>query len=459
MPLQIFDSVRFNPQTIPTVNQASARANIGLVDITGLVISVSKGATATDERAGLSKYDHSAPFATLSAAKTAAESGDLIVVGPGIWDENDLLKNGVHWRFLPGADIVFTGNGTLGIFDDGGGAVSCTIVSEGDMSFSPSEAIQKGVVYLGNENSIVHFKARRCFNTNAVAGVFFQENGTLFVECEYSESTAGYNIWWINGEGYYRIRKVVAAANGCVVSQCVTTPTGKLWVECDTLISTVMFGAGAIFAGDTASDATVWIHAKEIIHLSDFGSAKAVSCAPNHAGKIYVHTEKISSLNPGQPILELFGGQYWITTQKLSSSGGAFVVSQTNGGMTWLEVLHFESLSSVQTGISVSEGTVELTSSGRITAVTGLNISGGVVHLRGVTLDARESASGNPIVKGGGTLILGAGTVLVAEATTDSIQASDAQTVKAYGAYSNKAVNALNITLAPPGFTVDADVA
>jgi len=66
------------------------------------------------------------PFTTLAAAKAAAQSGDTIVVGPGTYIENDLLKNGVNWFFAPGAIVTFTSpalqansNDILyGIFDD-----------------------------------------------------------------------------------------------------------------------------------------------------------------------------------------------------------------------------------------------------------------------------------------------------------------------------------------------------
>src|SRR5689334_5216224 len=83
------------------------------------------------------------PFTTLGAAKAAAVSGDTIVVGPGTYIENDLLKDGVNWFFAPGAIVTYSSpalqansNDILyGIFDDrSSGPVQCTIGGHGSFS-------------------------------------------------------------------------------------------------------------------------------------------------------------------------------------------------------------------------------------------------------------------------------------------------------------------------------------
>jgi hypothetical protein len=57
------------------------------------------------------------PFATLTAAKLAAVSGDTIAVLPGSYAEVDLAANGVNWFFYPGALISAVTGGTKAIFD------------------------------------------------------------------------------------------------------------------------------------------------------------------------------------------------------------------------------------------------------------------------------------------------------------------------------------------------------
>jgi hypothetical protein len=59
------------------------------------------------------------PFATLTAGLAAAQSGDLIVVGPGSYNETGLQRSGtftINWLFLPGAEIRFTGSAVSPIF-------------------------------------------------------------------------------------------------------------------------------------------------------------------------------------------------------------------------------------------------------------------------------------------------------------------------------------------------------
>src|SRR5690242_17818907 len=62
------------------------------------------------------------PFTTLAAAKAEAQSGDTIVVSPGTYNENDLLKDGVNWLFLEGAivdwNVPSVEDAGYGIFDD-----------------------------------------------------------------------------------------------------------------------------------------------------------------------------------------------------------------------------------------------------------------------------------------------------------------------------------------------------
>src|SRR3989442_13257882 len=62
------------------------------------------GSDATGQRGRLRKA-----FQTLTAAKTAALSGDTIMVLPGVYDEKNLLKNGVNWHFLLGAKGIYSG--------------------------------------------------------------------------------------------------------------------------------------------------------------------------------------------------------------------------------------------------------------------------------------------------------------------------------------------------------------
>ena len=70
---------------------------------TGKVAYVSKRASATDTRTGLSAYDALRPFATVIAAALATSDGDTIVVEPGTYSASDATNAGL---FTAGRNFV-----------------------------------------------------------------------------------------------------------------------------------------------------------------------------------------------------------------------------------------------------------------------------------------------------------------------------------------------------------------
>lgn len=60
-----------------------------------------------------------AAFQLLQEAKTAAQSGDTIVVLRGTYDEKNLAKNGVNWHFESGAVLTTSTESTVAVWDDG----------------------------------------------------------------------------------------------------------------------------------------------------------------------------------------------------------------------------------------------------------------------------------------------------------------------------------------------------
>lgn len=75
------------------------------------------------------------PYLTLSAAKTAAQSGDTVVVLPGTYNEKNLAKNGVNWHFFNGAVIAYSGGASGGVFDTGYAGGACTFMISGNGIF------------------------------------------------------------------------------------------------------------------------------------------------------------------------------------------------------------------------------------------------------------------------------------------------------------------------------------
>ena len=69
------------------------------------------GVNGSDSTGAVGKIN--LPYLTLGAASSAASSGDLIVVRPGTYNENNLCKStGINWYFEPGAVVNYTSGGT-----------------------------------------------------------------------------------------------------------------------------------------------------------------------------------------------------------------------------------------------------------------------------------------------------------------------------------------------------------
>lgn len=111
------------------------------------------------------------PFKTLTAAKNAAISGDLIVVKNGTYEENLVLKNGVNWYFYPGTKITHSQEDSSAISDNGE-TVECFIRGYLDIEST------KGVSEIVTQDGICLDGA----NTN------------INIECN-SISTSGASVW------------------------------------------------------------------------------------------------------------------------------------------------------------------------------------------------------------------------------------------------------------------------
>lgn len=115
------------------------------------------------------KYSQFKPYATITAAQTAAVSGDTIVVYPGTYSETNLGKTGVNYHLLNGCIVAATtGNG----FVDTGGLVY-SITGDGEITSTTGNAIE------------------------ANAG------GTISVACKKISSTTGYCLYSRNASVIY----------------------------------------------------------------------------------------------------------------------------------------------------------------------------------------------------------------------------------------------------------------
>lgn len=117
-----------------------------------IYVSKSQG---SDTRGTNSKYSFTAPFATLTAALSVANTGDTIYVQDGVFtDKNMILLNGVNWYFGPASTInVLATTFDDFIFYDGGAAVT-GIIAGNNQTFSITNPAGEvfGYNFIGKSN-------------------------------------------------------------------------------------------------------------------------------------------------------------------------------------------------------------------------------------------------------------------------------------------------------------------
>jgi hypothetical protein len=117
---------------------------------------------------------------------------------------------------------------------------------------------------------------------------------------------SGYGVHWDNGDCYVRANRIESDSNGAVWASPATEPSGKLWVESDTIVGN---GTIAVYCSGDAG-ARVWVRAHEI---SGFGAIL------NTGLKLYVTAAKLAGTS-GSTVISISGGESWITVQKITCS-------------------------------------------------------------------------------------------------------------------------------------------
>lgn len=393
------------------------------------------------------------PYLTPTAAKTAATSGDTIIVRPGAYTTAaSLAKNGVNWRFEPGASVTFADDvSTAGIWDDGGSAMTFTVDGYGDFTRSTTDdGLIFHLVNCSHASSNITVRGRD-FNGVAIDGacsVFRGVSGELNYDTRNIIATGSniYANWWINGDMRGRAKfcssEYVAAA-----SSVTATPTGEGHFTCEEV-----HGIVASDGSDTV--AAYWVTGNILVG----STAGAVLGGGN---RLYTRFQKVSGpINCSAGLL--YAVQDKISALANGSSGIPALVSVT-GGTAYVKTMHYDPVTFTGQMIKQTGGTLKMFGGDYvgIASSDGFEITGGTADLRNVVLNTAASTTDNPIVKSGGTLILRACT-LVSNGSRDSIEAGTAQNVVAMNCWANNPVDAnvtVTINTEPlTGFTVDADV-
>ena len=233
--------------------------------------------TAARERAGK-------PFLTIAAAKAAALSGDTIFVGPGVYNERDLLKTGVNLHFELGAVINYTGSTPGAIFADTGGVVvmltgwgrflhagvpatGCHVfkithpdtviyaqmmggrVDDAAVSITPTfitqdagvaqweiydEIVSASYDVIVHNGGVSHLKARKVSAIGATSGSGIEAaGGTLTVDIDHLSSVSEAAIDMVDGTLLGRIGTITSATD----SPCISHDFGHTELTCERMIS------------------------------------------------------------------------------------------------------------------------------------------------------------------------------------------------------------------------------
>jgi hypothetical protein len=249
----------YSANTTTLGNAVNGANDLVQTDANGLLLdSVQRPAAKTiyvsqsmgsDTRTGLSKYSLHTPFATLTAAATAAAAGDTIVAEDGVFsDKNLVLVTGVDWFFLPNATIAVTGavNGDA-LFKDNGTAVTAVVAASGQTFSIASTAASStvcGISITGASNLTVPNLSLTCSQTGsfAIGATLYSNSPSAVINLtgnltstgsgtgnEYciDIGTAGGGTIWVNGNATATGGVVNAAALNCVSA---TTSSGNVTV-------------------------------------------------------------------------------------------------------------------------------------------------------------------------------------------------------------------------------------
>lgn len=397
------------------------------------------------------------PFLTPEAAAAAAQSGDLVHVRPGDYTVTaSLAKDLVHWRFEAGATVTRT-DGSGGIFDDGGAAMTFTVDGRGVFSRAIANAEVGSVVTVSHVDSRVSIKARTltAYGQSVALGAIAlrHDDGVLSVEVD-SIEVAGdpfvsvSAVWWTNGSLSLRADRLVNTGSGqswTVYCACNSSPTGECNITADEIVGPFPFSLQG-----TNAEQAVWVTAKTIRGTSN--ATAGISLSGN--GRYYLECEKLfgrvtASNVEGGASRTFIRAQRWSAIGDGGATAGA--VFQFNSG-THNAILDVQEIDPAGFGsgmMTVAAGTVELRGT-RYTGTAssfGVLVSGGTLTLRSCVLDTTANDATNPVTVAGGSLVLDNCT-LIAEGTRNAIEASGAATVTVRGTLTvNRPLHA-NVTVA-----------
>lgn len=400
------------------------------------------------------------PWATLGAAKLAAQVSDWIIVMPGNYTNNNLL--GANWFFMPGASVLWTNTGALdshGIFDDRDHAYTNSIAGYGDFRVDGfTNGGHDGVIVLTNPLSQLNFKGHSLSfstfqdptqqpNPRQHAAVHIENCQPSFITVDeivspmngqfisalrlddflvpLTNAEASSSIYWRLGEVHIACPHIGQTTNSSYAVWGELKTGGNnpqnLWLTANWIQGNIYFQSTAASINNPSWRS--WIDAKQITgYLAYYDT-----------GKHYLRAEKVDCLQDVPAITSLGSGtttnvQVWLNIQKVSCSND-FLYIYTNS-QTWANVEQFDDTGSKSNKAIVHEFGGELhlrNGQGKLNAGFGVYKTGGTLSIDGGLIDTSSgiywpiyvtdtnspilsdvrliAPTGSNVVSGGGALV------------------------------------------------------
>jgi hypothetical protein len=380
----------------------------------------------------------------LEAARDAAVSGDLIIVGPGAYSiTSSLAKNGVNWYFQPGAVVTRADNDSgVGVWDDGGAAMVFKVAGEGvfNRTRATGSELEALCILCSHANSVMEIEASAITVTltGAESGncyAVYQTAGDLRIRAHNitaNGANSGYGAWWSNGRLHLHAGVITGENNAgldyAYYSWVEAAPTGDAYLVADEI-------NGRVVSAGSNADAATWVECKIL-------RGSTTDAATMGINKLYLHAQKVFGL-----VRSVGAGQGYLVADKVSAtrngaaSTPSLFYSTDAGASVRIQVLHWDQGAFTGETIKVTNGTIDIRGGDLVAGTAkGVEITGGTLRISGMRINTSGSATQNPLTKSGGTLKV-YHSILVAEATRAPAAATTAQTISFMGCFSNTALS------------------
>ncbi len=361
------------------------------------------------------------PFLTIGKAKTNAHAGDLIYVFPGVYEEKNLLTNGVAYYL---SAYAFLTNSAGDIFSDNSNEVHSVIYGEGSFY-----ALDYSILSVSNPLSKITFIGLDATNSAASGNNVFNIVACARVDIDVPTIDAGFSGNAVHfGYGELHVKSSYMFGDKLLDAVDPGTNSANAWISGD-------YNYGTINVVSPTNTYKAWVRGQQNYGVNTITMAGEAF--------LYVGTFKLKAdalavdIESGNPTL-------WLDVQKGESGGSMFYVTTGNVDA------HIHDL---KTGsIEVSGGTVKISG---MTATNSaiVSFSGGELRLESCYL---KNTNASPINLSADGLVLSRCT-LVTDGVTNSVNALVPQTFINYFSVANAPTNITATTLVMP-ITVDAAV-